>query len=130
MPGLLAGCPQYLKSKPCPITARKSSRSMKAAGMDREIVAYCDQLASTYDADRFANSYGQFIDRRERQILKANRILDIGCCTGRLTNCATHGCEPAGKAWVWPLTDIPRRHSRRRTLPAADPLIRTHGRDY
>jgi ubiquinone/menaquinone biosynthesis C-methylase UbiE len=72
--------------------------------MDREIVAYYDQLASTYDADRFANSYGQFIDRRERQILEtslapnANRILDIGCGTGRLTNYATHGCDASGQS--------------------------------
>jgi SAM-dependent methyltransferase len=77
---------------------------VKAADMDREIVAYYEQLASSYDADRFANSYGQFIDRRERQILEkslpssAQRILDIGCGTGRLTNFATHGCDASGQS--------------------------------
>jgi ubiquinone/menaquinone biosynthesis C-methylase UbiE len=62
--------------------------------MKREIVDYYDRLAPDYDQKRFANSYGRFIDARERAILAAwlppapARILELGCGTGRLTGFA------------------------------------------
>jgi SAM-dependent methyltransferase len=64
-----------------------------------EIVSYYDQLADTYDADRFGGSYGKFVHRQEVAILgrmipqTARTILDVGCGTGRLTGYATHGCD-------------------------------------
>ena len=59
--------------------------------MKREIVDYYDNLAPHYDEDRFANSYGRFVDAREKQILRAwlptdpKHTLELGCGTGRLS---------------------------------------------
>ena len=66
--------------------------------MDSPIKNYYENLATTYDENRFANSYGQFIDHQERQILnrwiqKQATILDIGCGTGRFLEYATHGLD-------------------------------------
>ncbi|MCW4470491.1 hypothetical protein OGH69_16080 [Flavobacterium sp. MFBS3-15] len=33
------------------------------------ILDYYNALAGNYDTNRFGNSYGQFIDRQERQVL-------------------------------------------------------------
>lgn len=62
--------------------------------MKQEIIAYYDRLAPTYDASRFANSYGRFIDTRERALLAAwlpknADILELGCGTGRLSSFAS-----------------------------------------
>ncbi|MFM9865363.1 MAG: class I SAM-dependent DNA methyltransferase [Micropepsaceae bacterium] len=63
--------------------------------MQQEIIAYYDRLAPNYDASRFANSYGRFIDARERALLRAwlpasaTSILELGCGTGRLSGFAT-----------------------------------------
>lgn len=66
--------------------------------MDSPIKDYYENLATTYDENRFANSYGQFIDHQERQILnrwiqKQAAILDMGCGTGRFLEYATHGLD-------------------------------------
>jgi ubiquinone/menaquinone biosynthesis C-methylase UbiE len=59
--------------------------------MKREIIAYYDRLAPSYDASRFSGSYGQFIDARERELLRAwlprdpKQTLELGCGTGRLS---------------------------------------------
>jgi ubiquinone/menaquinone biosynthesis C-methylase UbiE len=59
--------------------------------MKREIIAYYDRLAPSYDASRFSGSYGRFIDAREREILSAwlprdpRHTLELGCGTGRLS---------------------------------------------
>lgn len=67
-----------------------------------EVVDYYNHIADLYDADRFMNSYGRFIDKAERkimdQLLKGSRkevmkSLEIACGTGRLTNYATHGLD-------------------------------------
>lgn len=66
---------------------------------DPDIISYYDKLAPDYDADRFANSYGHFIDRQERRCLEKilagtkGAILDLGCGTGRLNDWATHGAD-------------------------------------
>ncbi len=59
--------------------------------MRREIVDYYDSLAPHYDETRFANSYGRFVDAREKQILRAwlpsdpRHTLELGCGTGRFS---------------------------------------------
>lgn len=62
------------------------------------VVDYYNQIAADYDHDRFGNTYGQFIDRQERQVLDGLKIavegcLDLPCGTGRLTNYAAWGAD-------------------------------------
>jgi SAM-dependent methyltransferase len=72
--------------------------------MDQDVVGYYDRLAPDYDASRFSGSYGRFIDRQERVLLArllptgAERVLDIGCGTGRLSDFATHGCDASPRS--------------------------------
>jgi ubiquinone/menaquinone biosynthesis C-methylase UbiE len=65
-----------------------------------DVREYYNSIASYYDHDRFANSYGKFIDAEERIILHnwlngidKKFILDYGCGTDRLTNFATIGAD-------------------------------------
>lgn len=62
------------------------------------ILDYYNGLAKDYDTDRFGNSYGQFIERQERQVLdrllnKEETIIDLACGSGRLLNYATFGVD-------------------------------------
>ena len=68
------------------------------------VVKYYDTIAKDYDASRFNNSYGQFIDSQERRTL--DRLipitddtlrLEMACGTGRLTNYATHGLDASAE---------------------------------
>jgi len=66
-------------------------------GME-EIINYYDNLAKTYDEDRFDNSYGKFIDKQERNILnklltKKEIVLDLACGSGRFMNYADYGID-------------------------------------
>lgn len=68
--------------------------------MNLEIKKYYDNLAQSYDFDRFENSYGKFINTQERLFLtnslkniKSNQILDLGCGTGRLLEFANYGVD-------------------------------------
>jgi ubiquinone/menaquinone biosynthesis C-methylase UbiE len=65
-----------------------------------QIHQYYNDLAKSYDENRFENSYGKYIDQQERYFLnsffrnkKYSNILDLGCGTGRLLNFATHGAD-------------------------------------
>lgn len=64
-----------------------------------QIVQYYDDIATRYDADRFGNSYGRFIDAQEKRILdklisvKEERVLDLACGSGRLLAYATYGLD-------------------------------------
>jgi len=64
-----------------------------------EIINYYNQIAKTYDDDRFNNSYGEFIDKQERKILdkllknKSEVVLDLACGSGRLLNYANYGLD-------------------------------------
>lgn len=68
-----------------------------------EIVHYYNDLAKTYDQDRFDNSYGKFIDSQERKILNKllinqdEQILDLACGTGRLLNYASIGVDASAE---------------------------------
>jgi SAM-dependent methyltransferase len=59
-----------------------------------EIIAYYDSLAPIYDQDRFGNSYGRFVDARERALLARwlegkRDVLEIASGTGRLSDFAS-----------------------------------------
>lgn len=64
------------------------------------IKKYYDDLAPTYDRNRFENSYGKYIDQQERIFLKSilekiafKNTLDLGCGTGRFLEFANHGVD-------------------------------------
>ncbi|MDY0931025.1 class I SAM-dependent DNA methyltransferase [Chryseobacterium sp. CFBP8996] len=66
----------------------------------KQIHRYYNDLAKTYDENRFENSYGKYIDQQERHFLDSffknksySQVLDLGCGTGRLLNFATHGVD-------------------------------------
>lgn len=68
--------------------------------MKTSILEYYNNLAATYDENRFGNSYGKYIDEQERSFLNFFfknknylKILDLGCGTGRLLNFASHGTD-------------------------------------
>jgi ubiquinone/menaquinone biosynthesis C-methylase UbiE len=64
-----------------------------------QIIDYYNELAEKYDADRFENTYGKFIDFQERRILdqlldaKNEVVLDLACGSGRFMNYATIGVD-------------------------------------
>jgi ubiquinone/menaquinone biosynthesis C-methylase UbiE len=64
-----------------------------------EIINYYDNLAKSYDEDRFNNAYGKFIDKQERILLdkiltdKNEMILDLACGSGRLLDYANFGVD-------------------------------------
>ncbi|MBX9852465.1 MAG: methyltransferase domain-containing protein [Cytophagaceae bacterium] len=67
--------------------------------VNQDILEYYNSLAPAYDTDRFENSYGQFIHKQEGIFLTAilskntERILDMGCGTGRFLQFANYGID-------------------------------------
>jgi len=70
--------------------------------MDK-IVDYYNQLAKSYDGNRFENSYGKFIDHQERSILQQlltnqkDIVLDMPCGSGRFMNFAQIGVDASAE---------------------------------
>jgi ubiquinone/menaquinone biosynthesis C-methylase UbiE len=63
-----------------------------------EIINYYNDLAGSYDENRFDNTYGKFIDLQERAILDKiinpeEHSVDLACGTGRLSNYAQIGID-------------------------------------
>lgn len=65
-----------------------------------EIRDYYDQLAPTYDKNRFGNTYGRYIHQQEEALLgrllntsDTGPTLDLACGTGRHLQWATHGLD-------------------------------------
>ncbi len=61
---------------------------------------YYDRLAPSYDESRFGNSYGRFLDGRERATIGAwlagtprAQVVDLGCGTGRMLAFAETGVD-------------------------------------
>jgi len=86
-----------------------------------EIVNYYDDLAGSYDENRFDNPYGRFIDRQERIVLdklltnKNEVILDLACGSGRLLNYATFGTDASPK-----MIEIARQKFKSKTVYLSD----------
>ena len=88
------------------------------------ILSYYNDLAPTYDANRFANSYGDYLHRQERRVLDRylgeippERTLDLACGTGRHLDYAATGVDlsPA-------MIDVCREKHPGKTLHVGDAL--------
>ncbi len=68
-----------------------------------QVIQYYDKIATCYDADRFGNSYGRFVDAQERKVLHhllADRnefVLDLACGSGRLLSYAGIGLDASAE---------------------------------
>jgi ubiquinone/menaquinone biosynthesis C-methylase UbiE len=65
--------------------------------MNKNIRHYYNDLATTYDTDRFGNSYGQYLHKQEALFLNKHltgqKTLNLGCGTGRFMEFATIGLD-------------------------------------
>lgn len=68
--------------------------------MNPQVKTYYDQLAPSYDENRFANSYGRYLHRQECAVLDrylgppgGRAVLDLACGTGRLMDYCTVGAD-------------------------------------
>lgn len=71
---------------------------------EQALNAYYDGIAASYDASRFGNSYGRYLDTQERAILQrwlpatpGARVLDLACGTGRLLGFASVGVDASAE---------------------------------
>lgn len=68
--------------------------------MNQAVKTYYDELANSYDQNRFFNSYGEFIDKQEKDILTQFLVnhspefsLDVACGTGRFLEYSFSGID-------------------------------------
>ncbi len=65
--------------------------------MSQNVKEYYNELAPTYDENRFGNTYGQYIHKQEeyflRKHLKQHNTLSLGCGTGRFMELANSGLD-------------------------------------
>lgn len=97
---------------------------------NRPIRQYYDELAAAYDADRFGNSYGQYLHAQEQGIMQAwlrdiapEATLDIGCGTGRFLQYAHYGVDFSGQMLVQAQRKFPDRQlvqASMTSMPFAD----------
>lgn len=86
-----------------------------------KIINYYNNLAESYDENRFDNAYGKFLDKQERNILDkvlidSNEIiLDLACGSGRLLNYADFGLDASPK-----MIEISKQKFQNKTLYLAD----------
>lgn len=86
-----------------------------------KIVNYYNNLAESYDKNRFDNPYGKFIDQQERNVLdklltNSNEIvLDLACGSGRLLNYANYGIDASPK-----MIEITKQKFKNKSIYLAD----------
>ena len=106
------------------------STQLYTRGLMQTILDYYNKLAKDYDSNRFGNSYGRYVDRLERKILHEwlneippDRVMDIGCGTGRLLDFAMTGMDPSQE--MVKLAAV--RYPDRRLISAGLPHIASQG---
>ena len=94
-----------------------------------QIRDYYDALARDYDRNRFENSYGRYVDAQERGILRhwldgiaPEKIVDIGCGTGRLLDFAMTGVDTSGEMLKVAAEKFAGRHLIQSSLPNLEAL--------
>ncbi len=72
--------------------------------MKEEITKYYDDLAASYDENRFANTYGSYIHKQELKVLQKYlsesdfaKNIDLACGTGRFLSFADYGADISSK---------------------------------
>lgn len=90
--------------------------------MSNTILEYYNQLASKYDQDRFANSYGDYIHQQEVKVIERylspfniENNLDVACGTGRFLNFSRHGVDFSTE-----MIDVAKGKYREKELLVAD----------
>lgn len=70
--------------------------------MTESVQSYYNRIGAEYDQNRFGNTYGAYIHSQEKAFLNhwlkknpgsGERVLDMGCGTGRFMSRATHGVD-------------------------------------
>jgi ubiquinone/menaquinone biosynthesis C-methylase UbiE len=74
---------------------------MTSRDQSEVVKQYYEEIASKYDEDRFANSYGRYIHAQESAAMKkwmnkSGRNLSMACGTGRFMEYASHGIDISG----------------------------------
>lgn len=109
------------------VSGRADAAPEELSAETREVVAYYDALAPTYDEDRFGGSYGAYLHGLERRALRewlqGPRVLDLACGTGRFLDLASEGLDLSEKMVErarekWPGKRI--HHAPAWSIPAGD----------
>lgn len=92
---------------------------------------YYEALAPTYDRDRFANSYGRYVDGMERALLRGwlrgrapDAVVDLACGTGRMLDFAGTGVDVSAAMLArarekWPTRRLVQADAAHTGLPTA-----------